>query len=113
MNLTPHPVTLAIEGRDPLEIAPSGAVARCTTGREPLGEMRIEPHGVAIPIVRSTLGGVDGLPDPTEGAAFVVSRVVAEAAARSLARTADLFFPEDPVRDEAGRIVGCRTLARL
>ncbi len=40
---------------------------------------------------------------------FIVSRVVAEA----MRDRGDLLIPDDAIRDEKGRIVGCRALARV
>jgi hypothetical protein len=49
-----------------------------------------------------------GLPAPVRGIVLVVSRPVAD-----MLRRADLVFPDDEVRDAAGRIVACRALARF
>ena len=54
-------------------------------------------------------GAVEGLPDPEEGVVWIVSRVVAEAAKER----DDLLVTDDAVRDDQGRIIGCRALARI
>ena len=87
INLTPHPVTV-LDG--PHEgTYPSAGIARVDG----------LPHG---PIV--------GLPDPAEGVRYVVSVLVAEAVIVANGRRNDIFVPGDQVRDESGRIVGCREL---
>jgi len=49
---------------------------------------------------------VENLPDPPEGVYYIVSLAVAQAARRP-----DLLVPDDMVRDEQGRILGCRRFA--
>lgn len=64
--------------------------------------------GSEIPLVTIGYGAPIGLPDEEEGTLLVVSKIVADAApGRS-----DLVMPDLVVRDDAGRIVACRGLAR-
>ncbi len=44
---------------------------------------------------------------------YVVSTIAADAARRAGRTTEDLLVPGQQVRDETGRIVGCRSLARV
>lgn len=44
---------------------------------------------------------------------YVVSTITADAARRSGRTTEDLLTPGQLTRDEAGRVVGCRSLARI
>lgn len=44
---------------------------------------------------------------------YVISSIAAEAAKRSGRATHDLLVPGQPIRDDAGRIVGCRSLMRV
>src|SRR5690606_31963979 len=60
-------------------------------------------------VTETTLGELEGLPDPADGVIYVVSRLVAEAAPHR----DDLYFPGRLLRDEAGRVVGAESLARL
>lgn len=64
-----------------------------------------------VQVYQATPGPVEGLPEPDPACRvrYIVSRVVAEAARGR----ADLLIPDDTVRDEQGRIIGCRALARL
>ncbi len=51
---------------------------------------------------------------PVEPAVYyVVSSIAAEAARRSGRTLDDLLVPGQPIRDDAGRIVGCRSLMRV
>ena len=113
-NLTPHPVTIVIvpgpEGRS-ITIPPDPAgPARCTPTTEVVGEVQVQaPDGGTdiIPIRRTIMGEVVGLPDPEPGVLLIVSRVVAEAACDRR----DLVIVDDTIRDDQGRIVGARALA--
>ena len=48
------------------------------------------------------------LPSPQPDTIYIVSRLVAEATRRE-----DLYIVDDAVRDENGRIIGCRALASV
>jgi len=133
INLTPHQITLlSLDYHDGSEvvIAPSGKVARCEVETQKVGSVwGCGAHGfdVEIAVVRTTFGAVytcdaggnrlhDGLPSPGDITGkyhtfdgYVVSRAVAEA----LGPREDVFFPTDLVRDEEGRVVGARALARI
>lgn len=63
-----------------------------------------------IPIGRAAWGQVVGLPAPEPGIYHVVSVIVAEAAVDAGRTIDDLFVPGDQIRDDRGRIVGCRGL---
>lgn len=127
VNLTPHDVNIvAPDGSVILTIAPSGTVARCATSREVVGSIQVD--GVDIPVTQTTFGAVEGLrgaDDPNYACpwcgyygcgstcdaapVYIVSSLVAQAArGRS-----DLLVPDDTVRDADGRIIGCRSLARV
>lgn len=109
VNLTPHDIYFRdSHDSEPWLAAPaSGQVARCSEEREGVGRVTTD-SGVEIPVNRVFLGEVTGLPAPQPGVAYIVSRVVAEAARGR----DDLFIVDDTVRDEQGRIVGARALAR-
>src|SRR5690349_18241074 len=65
INCTDHPVAL---GEDPyaITILPSGQVARCMLDQRPSKPLQFQtPLGVvSIPVMRSQLGEVKGLPGP-------------------------------------------------
>lgn len=103
VNLTPHTITVLREGAEPIEYPPSGMVARCATQRRMVGTLN------GIPINRTGFGEVSGLPEPAPGVYYLVSALVAQA----LPQRDDLLIPDDTVRDEEGRIIGCRAFARI
>lgn len=101
INLTPHAITFV--GEKNITIAPSGTVARCAVSTVQTGEID------GIPVTESVFGEVEGLPDPTPDTIYIVSSLVAQ---RCRERQ-DVFIPNESVRDEDGRIIGCRSLGRI
>jgi hypothetical protein len=102
VNLTPHEITIVGEnGEVTHRIPPSGLVSRV---RETSIGIR---HVNGIPVVRKTFGEVVNLPEPEEGTVYIVSRMIIAA---SPDRT-DLLSPGDLVRDDVGKIIGCKNFA--
>ena len=108
VNLTPHEVRYYKEGGEVVRFAPSGVVPRC----DEMGE-HVWPYrqtkvlgGVLTRIVR--YGSVDNLPDAVEGRYLIVSALIKAA----LPGRPDLISPIVLVRDEAGRVIGCKAFAR-
>jgi len=94
VNLTPHPVHLygtPADGNDLVlhEPIPSVGVARVAASTEVIGSTGWA-HG-PVPIIRQTLGQVEGLPAPVDGTRYIVSRMVALAATDRR----DLLVPAD------------------
>lgn len=101
INATPHVLNIIVDGKEALTLAPSGICPRLAVTREPSAPVN------GIPVVVPTMGSPEGLPEPQEGTAYIVSALVANASGRS-----DLVFPGEAVRDPEGRIVGCNGLCR-
>jgi hypothetical protein len=116
INATPHSITLVSrEGVEQdnrrqflaetveilREIPPSGILARVSMVNFPAGEI----DGIAIESV--TYGEIEGLPEPQEGVFYIVSGLVANAAAK-IGRV-DCLAPGALVRDKSnpGTILGC------
>lgn len=68
------------------------------------------PPLFSIKVNSTSFGEVEGLPEPQEGTIFIVSALVAQAL-RGVRD--DLVIPDDTVRDEQGRIIGCKSFARV
>ena len=108
INLTPHELTLFSEDDRILrKISPSGTIARAVQKDEPVGELD------GFPLVRSSFGEPIDLPDWKEGGFLFVSLATAKAAQAAGRRTDDLLISSQQVRDENGRIIGCRGFAVL
>jgi hypothetical protein len=104
INLTPHAVSfIGDDGNIIRTIEPSGTLARLATRTVKLGEVD------GIPVTGTEFGAVEGLPEPTPNTVFIVSSLVAG----RVPDREDVFIPNESVRDEKGRIVGCRSLGRI
>lgn len=106
-NLTPHAVTMLLDNNQQIIIPPSGQLARVTSHTVAVGEVLCD--GKKIPVTGTSYGEVEGLPAPSEGTIYIVSSLVAS---RCKERT-DVFIPNESVRDDQGRIIGCRSLGRV
>lgn len=102
VNATPHALNIVQRDGAVLTIEPSGICPRCSST-----EVIDQAIGL-IDITKQTLGEVEGLPEEIPGVFFVVSRLVASAAGRN-----DLLVPGQGIRDDQGRIIGCKGLSRL
>ena len=102
VNGTPHALNIVQSNGTTLTVAPSGIVPRCSSTEELVGTIGL------IEVTRQTLGHVQGLPDPIPGTYFIVSRLVASATKRE-----DLLVPGSLIRDDQGKVIGCKGLSRL
>lgn len=98
VNLTPHAINIV--GGSTFE--PSGEVARISSTNESAGELVI--NGELIPLVTQEFGEIIGLPEEKEGTLFIVSGLVFSNSSRR-----DLLVPGEQVRDEKGRVIGCKS----
>lgn len=103
VNLTPHDVFVHYGAGDTRRIvsAPMPARIEYTFERE-----RGEIEGVQVRYICDTT--VVNLPEPVEGTTYIVS---------SLVKTycwerEDVVCPGDMVKDDTGRIIGCRSFMR-
>jgi len=102
INATPHEIHLVLDTGYYI-LQKSGITPRVIQSSidvEPL-----EYNGLSIPMKKTTLGNLEGLPDETENVFYIVSLLVLEAG-KKLGRS-DLLAP-DTIRDENGNIIGCK-----
>lgn len=120
INCTPHAVTIA-----GYTIPPSGQIARALETSTIVGSLRSAAHP-PIPLTRTEYTALVmsipaptgdpsdrmdvGFPEPSEAVYYVVSLVAVQCAARVGRTTADLLVPGQQLRDEQGRVIGCRSL---
>lgn len=102
-NLTPHEVTVLDASNNIISRFPSAGIARAAQYREKIGEID------GIPVSRTSYGEVENLPEQEAGTVYIVSILTAQAAPYRK----DLYIVDDTVRDDAGRIIGCRALAQI
>lgn len=104
-NLTPHTVTVSI-GDELITFPPSGRVARVATNLESAPALN------GVPTWYQTFGAIVDLPEYTDGVLYVVSGLLVSAASAAGRKTDDLLVPGQQIRDEEGRVVGCRGFIR-
>lgn len=121
VNLTPHEINIHISREDlpdlVVNLHPRGVVPRVrvvSRSLDPIvhtydGAHQDDVRRCEIPVTATTYGAVSDLPDPVPGTVYVVSRVVAEACPDR----SDLLIPGEAVRDQGGRVIGCRGLCSL
>ena len=102
VNMTPHPLNIVQRNREVLTVEPSGFIPRCASTE------KLDQSIGLIDVTRQTLGEVEGLPESLPATFYIVSRLVASAANRP-----DLLVPGPLVRDDQGRVIGCKGLSRL
>lgn len=103
VNCTPHAITLLSAEGEVLFTLPKGAVIpRLVQTTEAVKVVN------GVPITETQFGDTTNLPAEQEGVYLIVSRLVM--AANTYRH--DLLVPNELVRDEEGRILGCKSLAR-
>lgn len=108
LNVTPHTVGFFDEEATPLLEVPSTGLARVSARTSVVGHLRI--NGVLIPQTHTEYGEIEGLPEPQEGRIIIVSGMIVSALAQQGIHRDDLFVPGMQIRDDAGRVIGCRSL---
>lgn len=106
-NHTPHTLNvLDARGRE-IAVFPSVGNARVTFAD--IGEETISVDGkkIAVALGRRAVGTTD-VPSPVKDTLFVVSSLVKSA----FPDRRDLVVPDSLVRDDQGRIIGCRRFSR-
>jgi hypothetical protein len=105
VNLTPHQLRVVDHnGATVLDLPPPDIPARI--GQTTVAEQHLGPTRVPLRTIR--YGPPTSLPEQTDNTILIVSRVVAQELDRP-----DLVFPDEEIRDNNGRITGCRALARF
>ena len=106
INLTPHSINVIGDDNSvAITIEASRNVARCSQTIDIVDTINV--NNVAIPVSSSSYGEVVDLPAPQDDTYYIVSRLVMS----DCPNRQDLLVPNDLVRDEAGRVIGCRSLA--
>lgn len=98
-NMTPHDINIVGLDGAVKKTYPSDGLIRLSTKTVEVGE----EDGVRL--TRTVFGEPEGLPKQEAGTYLIVSQLV-----KSALQRADLVVPAEMVRDENGRIVGCRSL---
>lgn len=103
INLTPHAIHILGKEGEVLRTYPSQGAIRLAQQT-----INLEPAEDGTPLTKTQY--LDGaLPEPQEGTIYIVSLPVAQYALTKGRK--DFVVPNDLVRDDEGRIIGCKNLA--
>ena len=103
VNLTPHDINMYMEDGSIVTL-PSEGIARASEEKKHI-------YSVAgVPVYSVSYGNVSGVPEEQDSTYYVVSKIVADALKDT---RSDILIVTDTVRDEQGRIIGCRGLATV
>jgi len=102
INKTPHDVVLVSDKRNVIKTFPrASSPLRLEQSTEKVGAIG------DIPISKTSFGG-SKLPEEKEGTIYIVSSLLCQA----YPDRGDFYIPNETVRDENGRIIGCNSLSR-
>jgi hypothetical protein len=110
INCTPHDVVFVGSDGEIVATLPSSGIVPRVFQQEivPVSGNEIDVDGVKVPFVILRWGDPQDLPPVVPGTCYVVSAITQNACSwRS-----DLVTVTDMVRDQTGRIIGCRKLSR-
>lgn len=105
VNLTPHTVNVVATTGEEIATFPSEGVVRVASHEEVVGVLN------GIPETATTYGEVEGLPAQSNDTIYIVSRLVLAALEKQGITRTDLRVPGLQVRNEAGQVIGCKSLA--
>ena len=114
VNLTPHDLDVYDEaGEKKISTLPrSGEVARVLTQATKVGELEVS-NGHPVPVVETSYGETENLPECQDGTTYIVSIVVAQAVRGQRDDVvAPDTGPQSVVRDAKGNILGVRRFTR-
>lgn len=113
INCLPHDAHLLVGDGRAVTIKQSGMVARVNERLSAPVTLTVATDdgagSISVECRTRALGEVVGLPGRSPGMLYLVSTMVADAASYR----DDLVVPGDLVRDEAGKVIGCRGLYRV
>ena len=94
INLTSHTINEVTSGQSYLA---SGIIARISTSK-----IKVAEHD-GVPIYETTMGAVEGLPEPKEGVMYIISGL----ALGAVENRNDVVSPGNLQRNQQGQPIGC------
>ena len=109
-NFTPHPITIIVRKGENMQehtdiTLPSEGNARVSVTEKMVST--VDSGQGLVDYYVEEFGQVEGLPDPEPNTVLIVSRLVYDACPDR----DDLVYPVGLLRDELGRVIGCRGLS--
>ena len=110
INLTFKPIRILDNDKNVIcTIDPAPEEERATISVTRKRSVPFELDGIVIPSFDYEYGEVKNIPEEEEGVVYIVSSLVAQRVPERM----DVFIPNESVRDEKGRIIGCKSLGRI
>lgn len=101
-NLTQHEITIIKDDGTRIGIGPDGTVARVDTKSVLVGKI----HG--FDFFKTEYGEVKNLPDPASDENGTIYYIVSAMVKNACPDRKDLISPSGLVRDDQGRVIGCK-----
>lgn len=105
LNYTQHPIVIFSKSGNPIQL-PRHGTARCSITRKIVSTINIA--GEQIIVNETRFGDAGGLPEERDDTIIIVSNITANVLRKF---RKDIYTVDEPVRDERGIIVGCRSLS--
>lgn len=106
VNLTSHDITILDQYNNVVKVIPVEPDITCRVSTSTCDSEIID----GVEVVSRRLDGINGLPEPKYNTYYVVSALCATYAPQD---RDDLLVVCNHVRDESGRVIGCRRLERV
>lgn len=107
INLTPHAIIIMDDNGNVIQTFESMGIARADSTETTVDSVN------GIDIVKMSYGNPIGLPDYADDTVYIVSMLTISAAIAVGRTTDDLLTTAALVRDDQGRIIGCKKLCRV
>lgn len=115
-NMTPHVITLIVEG---VRVDfPSEGIIRASQKDVKVDEIVTDldlgnsSAGFTIPVFSSSFGAPEGVPENLDGI-YIVSSLAYQSLKAAGMPMEHFVVPSGTIRDESGKIIGCKGFARI
>jgi len=116
-NMTPHVISIIVDGVK-VDFPSEGvirAAQRDVKVDEVVTDLKIGEAGSAgftIPVFSSTFGAPEGVPEKLDGI-YIVSSLAFQSLKAAGYDMSHFVVPSGTIRDESGKIIGCKGFARI
>ena len=116
-NMTPHDITIIVDGVS--VVFHSEGIIRAAQHDEQVDEVVTDLKigeagnaGFTIPVFSSTFGAPEGVPENLDGI-YIVSSLAFQSLKAAGMPMEHFVVPSGTIRDESGKIIGCKGFARI
>lgn len=117
-NMTPHDITIIVDGVS--VVFHSEGIIRAAQHDvkvdEVVTDLKIGEAGSAgftIPVFSSSFGAPEGVPELKQDAVYIVSSLAFQSLKAAGMPMEHFVIPSGTIRDESGKIIGCKGFARI